>query len=195
MSPEVVSVPDPRLFPKDESYTANPIQAFKATSDPDTMYMHEAMKEPDADKFKEAMQKEVDDQLANGNFSLIKRNKVPKGRIILPAVWQMKRKRDIKTQEVKKYKARLNIDGSRMRYGEHYDQTYAPVASWNSVRLLLSLASIHGWHTTQIDYVLAFPQAPVERDIYMEIPKGFKVKGANQRDYVFKIHRNIYSQK
>jgi hypothetical protein len=56
------------------------------------------------------------------------------------------------------------------------------------------LASIFKWHTTQIDYVLAFPQAPVERDIYMEIPKGFD-QGANRKEYVLKIHRNIYGQK
>ncbi len=183
------------LYPKDESTNANPIQAYKATTDPDTMCMHEAMREPDADRFREAMQKEMDDQLANGNFSLIKQTKVPKGCIILPAVWQMKWKRDIKTHEIKKYKARLNIDGSKMKPGEHYDQTYAPVASWTSVRLLLALASIHGWHTTQIDCVLAFPQAPVERDIYMEIPKGFDLDRANQKQYVLQIHQNIYGQK
>jgi hypothetical protein len=100
------------------------------------------------------------------------------------------------TQQVKKYyKARLNIDGSKMRPGKHYDQTYTPVASWTSVRLLLTLAALHGWKTTQIDYVLAFPQAPVERDIYMEIPKGYEVEGANRKDWVLKIHRNIYGQK
>ena len=83
-----------------------------------------------------------------------------------------------------------------MPEGIHYDQTYAPVASWNSVRLLLALASMNGWHTTQIDYVLAFPQAPVERDIYMEIPKGFQLSGnIDPKEYVLKIHRNIYGQK
>ena len=168
---------------------------FKASTDPDTMYLHEAMKEPDREKFKEAMQREVDDQMNNGNFSIMKRIDVPRDKPILPAVWQMKRKRDIKTRQVKKYKARLNIDGSRMKAGVHYDQTYAPVASWNSVRMLLALASIHGWHTKQIDYVLAFPQALVERDIYMEIPKGFEIKGANRKEYVLKIHRNVYGQK
>jgi hypothetical protein len=35
--------------------------AYKATSDPDTMYLHEAMKEPDADNFVRAMLKEVMD--------------------------------------------------------------------------------------------------------------------------------------
>jgi hypothetical protein len=71
------------------------------------------------------------------------------------------------TQQVKKYyKARLNIDGSKMRPGEHYEQTYTPVASWTSVKLLLTLTALHGWKTTQINYVLAFPQAPVETHLY-----------------------------
>ncbi len=181
-----------------EYQNSDPLHVYKAAhTDPDTMYMHEAMKQDDAKEFKKAMQKEVDDQLQNGNFSIIRRDDVPKGKIILPSVWQMKRRRDIKTRKVKKHKARLNIDGSRMRPGEHYDAafTYAPVASWNSVRLLLALVCCKGYHTTQIDYVQAYPQAPVEREIYMEIPRGFAVTGvANQRECVLKIHRNIYGQ-
>jgi hypothetical protein len=173
----------------------DPLKIFKATSDPDTMYHHEAMKEPDAEKFKQAMQKEWDDQLNNGNFTIHHRSKVSEGATILPAVWQMKRKRDIRTREIKKYKARLNIDGSRMKHGQHYDQTYAPVASWNSIRTLLVMSALHGWHTKQIDYVLAFPQAPVEREIYMQIPKGFRIAEGSTRDYVLKLHKNVYGQK
>jgi Reverse transcriptase (RNA-dependent DNA polymerase). len=148
--------------------------AMKASADPDTMYHHQAMREPDKDEFKKAMQKEIDDQLENGNFEIIKREEVPEGATILPAVWQMKRKRDILSRQVKKWKARLNVDGLRMKKGVHYDQTYAPVASWSSIRTLLALTAIHNWHTVQLDYVLAFPQAPVEEEIYMEIPRRAK---------------------
>jgi len=173
----------------------DPLQVFKATADPDTMYHHQAMKEPDAEQFKKAMQKEWDDQLQNGNFTVVHRSEVREGVPVLPAVWQMKRKRDIRTRQIKKYKARLNIDGSRMKYGQHYDQTYAPVASWNSIRTLLILSALHNWHTRQIDYVLAFPQAPVEREIYMEIPRGFSIREGNTKDYVLRLHRNVYGQK
>jgi hypothetical protein len=113
--------------------------AYKATSDPDTMYLHEAMKEPDADKFVKEMLKEVMDQMGNKNFSIIPRSEVLKGENILSTVWQMKRKRNIKTRKIKKYKARLNINGSRMEKGIHYWDTYAPVASWNFIRLYLTL--------------------------------------------------------
>ena len=166
--------------------------AYKATSDPDTLYLHQAMKEPDKHNFIKAMEKEMEDQMKNGNFTKNLRSKVSKGKTILPSVWQMKRKRDIMTRAITKYKARLNIDGSRMKKGLHYEETYAPVAKWNSIRILLTLALLHNWKTTQLDYVLAFPQAPVEKELYMEISKGFE--GASG-DYALRIHRNIYGAK
>ena len=150
---------------------SNPLLALKAVADPDVMYMHQAMKQKDESEFVKAMKKEVNDQTRNGNFSIVERKSIPKGKTILNAVWQMRRKRDIKTREIKKYKARLNINGSKMRKGIDYDDTYAPVATWRAIRLILSLAAAHNWHTRQLDYVLAFPQAPVERELYMEIPK------------------------
>ena len=72
-------------------------------TDPDTM--HEAMHEPDSKEFHATMQMEIDDQMKNGNFTIVSCSSVPKGKIVFPAVWQMKRKRDIHTCEVKKYKA------------------------------------------------------------------------------------------
>jgi hypothetical protein len=172
-----------------------PLLAYKATSDPDTLYLHEAMREPDRDKFLDAMMEEAKSQMDNGNFSFKKRGDVPKNCTILPAVWALKRKRDIKTRLVKKYKARLNVDGSRMKKGQHYDQTYAPVASWNSIRLLLTMVAVHGWSTKQLDYVQAFPQAPVEKELYMEIPKGMEPEHGNAKDYVLQLHKNVYGQK
>ena len=78
----------------------------------------------------------------------------------------------------------------------NYDLTYAPVASWAIIKLLLALTLILGWHTVQLDYVLAFTQAPVEREMYMKIPKGIEVAGAsNPANYCFEIKRNIYGQK
>ncbi len=92
--------------------------AYAASRDPDTMYLHQAMKEPDKDKFLATMVEEMDAQLKGGNFSLILRSKVPKGATILPAVWQMKHKCWIQTWEVYKWKARLNIDRSRQVKGQ-----------------------------------------------------------------------------
>jgi hypothetical protein len=82
-----------------------------------------------------------------------------------------------------------------MTKGKHYEQTYAPVARWNSIRLLLSMATLNNWHTTKIDYVSAFPQAPVEREFYMQLPRGFDIADAKPGDYVFRLNKNVYGQK
>ena len=71
---------------------------------------------------------------------------------------------------------------------------YAPVTSWKFIRLLLNLIVSCGWLSKQIDYVLAFPQAPIERELYMRIPKGFEIESGNSSDYVLKVHRNVYGQ-
>jgi hypothetical protein len=108
----------------------------------------------------------------------------------------MPRKRDARTYRIKKYKARLNIDGSRMKYGEHYNETYLPGVSWNSVCMLLTMTAVYGWHTKQIDFVQAFALAPVEKTLYMKVPEGFKIEGGGDpKDYVLQINRNIYGQK
>ena len=184
------------MFPDDQFEYANPLHAYKAVSDPDTLYYHEVMKEPDRKEFQSAMSKEVNDQFENGNFTVVPRSKVPEGHVILPAVWQMRRKRDVRSGAIKKYKARLNIDGSRMKHGVRFDETYSPVASWNSVRMLLTLTAVHGWHTKQIDFVQAFAQALVEKMLYMKVPAGMELEnGADPREYALKIHRNMYGQK
>jgi hypothetical protein len=185
------------MFPNDDRWAyCDPLIAYKAVSDPDTLYYHQAMREKDKGRFQESMLKEVTDQFDNGNFTVIHKSEVPKGQTILSAVWQMRRKRDAKDGSIKKYKARLNIDGLRMKRGEHYDETYAPVAAWNLVRMLLTLTAVHGWHTRQINFVQAFAQAPVEKTLYMKVPAGVEIEdGSATKDYVLKIHRNIYGQK
>ena len=171
-----------------------PRMALTATADPDTMYYHEAIKQPDRAQFIEAMKKEVSDQENNGNWIVVPRETIPKGYVCLPAVWAMKRKRKIVTGEVYKWKARLNIDGSKQEHGRDYWETYAPVASWPIVRLLLIMGLIMNWKTYQVDFVLAYPQAPVGNDfVYMEIPKGFQLPG--DEDLVLKIQKNIYGRK
>jgi hypothetical protein len=113
-----------------ESWSEQHLLAFKACTDPDTMYHHQAMKQPDREKFKEAMQKECEAHYKEGNYKLIKRDKLSEGATLLSSVWQIKRKRKPSTGEISKYKVRMNIDGSQMIKGLHYEETYAPVVQW-----------------------------------------------------------------
>ena len=92
----------------------------------------------------------MDAQIEGKVLELTHINDVPKNATLLPAVWQMKYKRHIKTQMFYKWKAQLNVDGSRMVHKRDYDQMYAPLASWNIIRLLLITVLVHIWHTIHL---------------------------------------------
>jgi hypothetical protein len=42
---------------------------------------------------------------------------------------------------------------------------------------------------------MAYPQAPIEMDIYMESPQGIQTKHGNSKDHALKLEKNIYGQK
>ena len=188
---EVLAVPNNEA----ENENMTPLFAMAASADPDTMYWHEAMQQPDRKQFLEAAVKEVNDQTKNGNWEVVHRTQVPSDATILPAVWSLRRKRRIKTHEVYKWKARLNIDGSKQQKGINFWESYAAVCTWAAIRLILILVILNNWKTRQIDFVQAYPQGPVEVDnLYMKIPRGFEIEGAAKDEYLLHIRRNIYGQ-
>jgi hypothetical protein len=95
----------------------------------------------------------------------------------------MKRKRRISTREVYTWKARLKFDGSKQVKDINYWETYAPVASWSTIRFILTMAIISNWHTKQVDFVLTYTQAYVECDnMFMKVPHGFDIPGSTSAD-------------
>ena len=64
----------------------------------------------------------------------------------------------------------------------------------------MTLAIINNWHTRQLDFVLAFPQADIERELYMKLPAGFSIEGLNlteeeKKEHVLRLDKNLYGQK
>jgi Reverse transcriptase (RNA-dependent DNA polymerase) len=176
---------------QEEEIIACPI-SLMASTDQDTMYWDQAMKQPDAQKFLEAALDEIRTHEVNKHWEVIPIDQLPSGTPVLDPVWSMKRKRRLRNNEVYKHKARLNIHGGQQEYGVNYWETYAPVVTWAAIRLLLVLALMYRWHTVQIDFVLAYPQAPVECPLYMKIPKGFQIQNGNRDTHVLRILRNLY---
>ena len=85
----------------------------------------------------------MDDKMKDKNFSVIHKSKVPKLATVLPIVWQLRRKREMKLRIIHTHKARLNFDGLRIQQGVYYDHSYTPVSIWNSIRLLLTMTVVH----------------------------------------------------
>jgi Reverse transcriptase (RNA-dependent DNA polymerase) len=120
-------------------------EAYGVSSDPDVLYYHEILQEPDCHQFIETMDKEIQQHNKRMNWKLVRRVDVPKLLCVLPSVWAMRRKRDLTTGAILKLKARINVDGSKQQYGIDYKDTYAPVASWASIQLILLISCLNNW--------------------------------------------------
>ena len=114
------------------------------------------MRQNDWQQFHHATQKEIDDRIEDNNFSTVRKVNLPKVATVLLVVCRFKKNGRQTTGEIKSYKGRLNIDGSRKKIGVHYDHSYAPAASWNSIRLLSNMIAVHGWYTKRLDYMVVF---------------------------------------
>ena len=168
------------------------LASCKKSGDPDTLYYHQAMAAPDSAEFKDSMLKEFHDHCNRRHWEPVAIENIPAGTKILDAIWSMRRKRDIKTREITKWKSRLTVHGGQQEHGVHYWETYAPVVNWFSTRLLLAQSIMHKWHTRQVDFVLAFPQAEPECDMYMKLPRGIQIPGMNNKTHALKLLRNLY---
>ena len=169
--------------------------AFLAEMCGDIMYFAQAIKQPDRKKIVDAIVKEVNCHVENQNWELIKRSKVPVGEPIQQSVWAMRSKGNLTTGEIVKHKAHLNLHGGMQEYGVNYYKTHAPVVTWFAIRIMIVFRILFNRAMRQIDFVMAFPQALIEMNMYTELPKGIETKHGNSKDHVLKLLQNIYGQK
>ncbi len=69
----------------------------------------------------------------------------------------------------------LCAHGGMQQWGVSYWEMYSLVVNMLMVRLLLVLCNIHGLESKSIDFVLAFPQANLNADIWMELLTGIVI--------------------
>ena len=180
--------------------------AAGAKNNPDVLTQGQMLKAADQDKFLESQPKEIDGLHEANVFEYLPIKKIPKNRRskLLNAIWSYRRKRR-PDGSLLKYKSCICADGSQQHQGIDFWETYSPVVQWSSVRLMLILSIIHGFASRQVDFVQAFPQAPIDDDVYIRIPQGFsydrikqklvQVKGNpkyKDNNYCIKLKHNLY---
>ncbi len=60
---------------------------------------------------------------------------------------------------------------------------------------MIIFGTIFSWALWQVDFVMAYQQALIEMDIYMELSQGIQTKHGNSKEHVLKLEKNIYGQK
>ena len=179
----------------------HPMALAAKANDADTPNWNQAMNGPNADGFWEACRKELDTLVDMEVWDVVDREPWMS---VIPTTWAFKIKR-FPSGEVRKLKSRLCVRGDKEIENVHYWETFAPVVSWTTVRLLLILSAQLGLETLQVDYTAAFVHADVETppqyddmtpeeqyrsSQFAEMPRGFAESGK-----VLKLKKNLYGKK
>ena len=85
--------------------------------------------------------------------------------------------------EVLRYKARVVAKGFSQLFDSDYEETFAPVARYDSFKLLLAIAAYKGWKSQQMDVKTAFLYGTLKEEIYMRLPEGYRTEGKVARFY------------
>jgi hypothetical protein len=114
----------------------NPI-VFHAEIMGDIMYLQQALKQPNAKKYIQAVIQEVNGHVDSNNWTLRKHSEVPEDVQKVPSVWSLQCKRGLTMNKVKSHKARLNLHSGKQVYGMNYFETYTPIVTWFAIRLMI----------------------------------------------------------
>ncbi|WVZ80537.1 LOW QUALITY PROTEIN: hypothetical protein U9M48_028006 [Paspalum notatum var. saurae] len=88
-------------------------------------------------------------------------------------------------------KARL--PGVSSKEGIDYEETFAPVARLEAIRILLAFAASKGFKLQQMDVKSAFPNGFIEEEVYVRQPPGFESARFPHR--VYKLRKALYGLK
>jgi hypothetical protein len=164
--------------------------ASGATGDEPKSYA-EAIKSPESQLWKEAMDAEYKALVDNGTWELCE---LPPGRKAIGNTWVFKIKYD-ESGNPARYKARFVSQGFSQMPGIDFFETTSPVVKMVCVRTVLALANQQGWILENMDFDTAFLQSPVEEEIYVRQPKGYEIDGTDGRTLVCRLKKSLYGLK
>ncbi|GKC87520.1 retrovirus-related pol polyprotein from transposon TNT 1-94 [Tanacetum coccineum] len=136
-----------------------------------------------------AMQEELNQFKTNDVWCLVP---PPKNQTIIGTKWVFKNKLD-ENGVVSRNKARLVAQGYNQQEGIDFDETYAPVARLESIRILLAYACAHDFKLFQMDVKSAFLNGFINEEVYVAQPPGFV--DFEKPNHVFKLKKALYGLK
>jgi hypothetical protein len=139
--------------------------------------------------WREAMVEEYDSIVRNDVWDVVLR---PVGKSVVTSRWLYKTK--IATDgSVEKHKAHFVARGFSQIEGVNYDETFAPVARYTSIRTIIAIAAEMGWRIHQMDVKTAFLNGFIEEEVYIEQPQGFEV--SDRETHMCLLRKALYGLK
>ncbi|CAI7885559.1 unnamed protein product [Closterium sp. NIES-54] len=122
------------------------------------------------EKWREAMDKELKALEERNTWKVVPIG-VARNKTVLTGKWVFR----VKTKDdgtIDKFKARWVVRGFDQEHGRDFTETFAPVSRHTSLRILLAIAAMKKKKLRQIDVANAFLYAPVDAEIFVELPHG-----------------------
>lgn len=135
------------------------------------------------------MQEELNLFTGNDVWELVPR---PENKTIIGTKWVYKNKMN-EQGEVVRNKARLVAQGFCQEEGIDFNETFAPVARSEAIRILLAFANHNNFKLYQMDVKSAFLNGFVKEKVYVEQPPLFE----NEKlpNHVYKLKKALYGLK
>jgi len=133
-----------------------------------------------------AMHDEMNSINANQTWDLVP---LPPGIKPITSKWVYKTKTALPGQ-APRLKARLVARGFQQKAGIDFDEVFAPVVKWSTIRTLTARAAKLGHAVHHLDIKTAFLYGHLTEDVYMQQPQGF-VKSGHEH-LVCKLKRALY---
>lgn len=137
-------------------------------------------------KWRKAMDVEIAAIVKNKTWELVD---LPMGAKKIGVKWVYKTKLD-ENGKFEKCKARLVAKGYAQEHGIDFSEVFAPVARWDTIRMVLALAAQRGWIVFRLDVKSAFLHGELSEDDYVDQPLGYIKEGEENK--VYKLKKALY---
>jgi hypothetical protein len=137
-------------------------------------------------EWEDAMTEEYQSIIKNDVREIVPR---PKSKDVVSSKWIFK----IKHVADEKHKERFVTCGFSQKEGIDYEETFAHVARYTSIRTIISLVANMKWKLHQMDVNTAFLNGVIEEEVYIEKPQGFEVE--DRKSHVYKLKKDLYGLK
>ncbi|GJX78585.1 retrovirus-related pol polyprotein from transposon TNT 1-94 [Tanacetum coccineum] len=106
--------------------------------------------------------------------------------------WLFKNKHDEENTVIRN-KSRLVVRGYRQEEGIDFEESFAPVARMEAIRIFLAYAAHKSFIVFQMDVKTAFLHGTLKEDVYVCQPEGFI--DADHPSHVYKLKKALYGLK
>jgi len=148
--------------------------------------------------YKEAADQEVWRKAMNEEIRSIEKNQtwelvnLPERKDAIGLKWIFKMEYN-EDESIQNYKTRVVTKGYSQQRGVDFNETFAPVAQMETIRIVLAFATQLEIKVYQLDIKSAFLNGELEEVVHVHQPKGYFVKG--QEEKVYRLQKTLHGLK